>query len=327
MIHVIINPVAGKGVAVLATINSIFRPANIKWKVSITLEKGDARLQARQAVADGVDLVAVYGGDGTIVEAASGLLDSDVPLAILPGGTANVVAQELGIPMNLGTACELLVNKHTPMRTLDLGQVNDEYFLLRVGLGTEAQITEGANRDLKNRIGFLAYVWSAAQSLINVKQARYYLTVDGKETEVDGITCGIINSGNMGISNLQIAPDIYMDDGLLDVLVVQDVNLPTLAELLGGVLRVDEKELDASAGPRQMPSFEVFDSSIRRWTGKEITVRVRPPQIVQYDGELLEDPGASTIDETHVRCKILPGAVRICVPKGVESLPRPQGSR
>jgi len=99
-IHVIINPAAGQAEPILNVLNSVLRPAGIRWDVCVTNEDGDARQYAQLAVTAGVDAVAVYGGDGTVTEAASGLIGSTMPLAILPGGTGNTMAIELGIPAN-----------------------------------------------------------------------------------------------------------------------------------------------------------------------------------------------------------------------------------
>lgn len=305
MIHIIINPAAGQDVPILSTINSVFGPVNQAWSVSVTLKEGDARRQARQAVEDGATIVAVYGGDGTVVEAAGGLLDCDVPLAILPGGTANVVAQEMAIPLNLAQACELLVRPHQ-IRAIDMGEVNDRHFILRVGIGAEAKITEGADRELKDRLGYLAYVWSAAQNLVDVEQSTYYFTVDGESFVMKGVTCGIVNSGHMGIGNLHIVPNIYMDDGLLDLIVVQNADLPAWTELIGNVFGLGGVPVGPDLQPATVSTPESFNGAIKRWTGKEISVRVDPPQSVQYDGELYP------IDEVH--CRILPKALQLIVP-------------
>ena len=100
-IRIIINPAAGKGESILPVINASMKEAGIKWEVSVTHQKGDAIRFAKDAVKEGVDALAVYGGDGTLTEAIIGLMGSDIPLAILPGGSANVMATELGIPAAL----------------------------------------------------------------------------------------------------------------------------------------------------------------------------------------------------------------------------------
>ncbi len=106
-IHVVINPASGQPEPVLSTLNSVFYPAGIKWDVSITAASGDAKRFAEEAVARGADLVAAYGGDGTQMEVAQGLRGSDVPMVILPGGTANLLSVELGIPKELAQAAQL----------------------------------------------------------------------------------------------------------------------------------------------------------------------------------------------------------------------------
>src|SRR5262245_11092839 len=107
-IHVIVNPAAGQGRPVLGILNSIFQSAGVE--VFTTEKAGDARRLAAQAAQAGVDAVAVYGGDGTLMEAASGLVGTAVPVAILPGGTGNVGAFELGIPGDLTAAASLLLD-------------------------------------------------------------------------------------------------------------------------------------------------------------------------------------------------------------------------
>jgi diacylglycerol kinase family enzyme len=124
-IHVIINPAAGQDEPILNVLNSVLRPAEIKWDVFITNEAGDARKYAQQAVAAGVNAVAVYGGDGTVMEAASGLIGSNMPRAILPGGTGNVMSIELGIPGKLEDAIALLCDETQGSLLVDMGMVRE----------------------------------------------------------------------------------------------------------------------------------------------------------------------------------------------------------
>ena len=103
-IQVIINPAAGHDEPILNVLNDVFHPAGVEWDISITHKFGDATRLAKEAVASGVDLVAGYGGDGTQMEVANGLLGSGVPQAILPGGTGNAMAHDLNVPINLKTS-------------------------------------------------------------------------------------------------------------------------------------------------------------------------------------------------------------------------------
>ena len=97
-VHVVINPASGKDQPILNTLNDVFRQYGVEWDVSITHKYGDATVQAKAAIARGVDLVVGYGGDGTQHELANAVIGTPIPMAVLPGGTGNGFARELGIP-------------------------------------------------------------------------------------------------------------------------------------------------------------------------------------------------------------------------------------
>lgn len=287
-IQLIINPTAGQDKPILGAINNVFAPAGIDWEVSITKKAGDGIEFARQAIAAGVDAIAVYGGDGTVMEVASGVRGTSTPLAIIPGGTANVMSVELGIPNDVTQAASLLVSNSVP-RWVDMGQVGEDYFLLRVGIGFEAQMVEGAPRELKDRIGTLAYAFSALQALRDPQIARYRLTLDGLVVETEGMTCMVANAGNLGVQGLLIAPQVDVSDGLLDVVVIRSADLPALLSVAASVMRGDTK-----AEP------------LLHWQAREVRVEADPPQSVQVDGEILPP--------TPVQARIVPRALQIIVP-------------
>ena len=114
-VHVIINPASGPNRPILNTLNDVFRKHGVDWDVSITKRYGDATQQARDAIARGVDLVVGYGGDGTQHELANAVIGTGMPMGILPGGTGNGFAREIGIPKELDEAVELLcTSQHVP---------------------------------------------------------------------------------------------------------------------------------------------------------------------------------------------------------------------
>jgi diacylglycerol kinase (ATP) len=291
-IRIIINPAAGTGGSILPVINVSMKEAGIKWDASITHEAGDAIKFAKAAVKEGVDALAVYGGDGTLMEAISGLMGSDVPLVILPGGSANVMAEELGIPKDLKAACALMSQVPLTVKTIDVGQFGDRYFILGVALGFGAEMIKGADRKTKNRIGILAYFLSAATALKKTRKAVYHLKIDGHKHEVRGLTCIIANAGNLGFSNISYDRHIDVSDGLLDVVVVRKANL-SLFKLLAVTLlkreRPDNLEL------------------VEHWQGKDISVFSSPRQTAQCDGEVLK--------EAPLHIKVIPGAIRVLVPR------------
>ena len=283
----------------LSILNRVFHPADVDWDVFVTKRAGDAHRYAEAAVAAGYDAVGVYGGDGTVAQAASGLIGKPTPLAIFPGGTANVMSFELGIPGDLPEAVALVFDETAKIRQVDVGRVagrdgQERYFVLRVGIGFEAQMVEGADRGLKDRLGDVAYALSALNALREPPMARYRLTLDGREVACEGMTCIVANSGSMGRTGLSLAPGIDVSDGMLDVLVIRRSDLPALLSLAASLIRGKD-----TAEPLQ------------RWQAREVAVAADPPQTVTVDGEIVED--------TPLTVEVIPRAVRVLVPAGTET--------
>jgi YegS/Rv2252/BmrU family lipid kinase len=308
-IHVVINPAAGQNIPVLSILNRVFSECDVDWDISITKKAGDACSQARQAAARGVDVVAALGGDGTVAEVASGLMGAETPLAVLPGGTANVMSIELGIPTDLAQACLVACDPNSIVRQVDMGRVNDRNFILRVGVGFEAAMVEQADRNLKDRLGVFAYLWSAVQNLSHPEIAHYRLTIDGVEVEIDGLTCIIANSSNLGQTGINLVPDASVSDGLLDVVVVQQANLRSLFDVLGSITGM--KQVQAENTNNDVSSLSMqMQQNLRHWQGKEVTLVAEPEQSVQYDGEVL--------GKVKINCGIIPQAVQVLTPPPVQ---------
>ena len=289
-VHVIINPASGRPKPILHVLNRVFKQADVDWDISLTKARGDAERFAREAAAGGVDIVGAYGGDGTVMEVAQGLLGSTVPLAIFPGGSANLMSVELGIPKDLEKAAGIAADPDSPTRQVDVGLLGENYFLLRVGMGFAARKVAYADRSLKNRFGVLAYSVAAIKSIKDTKSAHYRITLDGQQVEADGITCLIDNAGNMGIQGFQPAKDIRVDDGLLDVLLLGPKGLVNLTSSGSSLLDTDKEK-----------------PPIEHWQARQIAIEVDPPQPVQVDGEMVGD--------TPISAEVLPGALKVIVPK------------
>lgn len=289
-IKVIANPGAGQPEPVLSPLNDAFGAAGIDWDIDITHGAGDGYAKARQAMAEGVDMVAVYGGDGTVSEVAWALSGGGPPLAILPGGTGNALAEELGIPQALPEAAALAAGDDYDLRSIDAAQLGDRVFILRATIGFEAASVGATSREMKDRYGWLAYVYSALQTLADPPKATYILDVDGETAEVEGIACIVANSAALGSVGVKLVPDVDVSDGLMDVIVVERADLPALAG----------SAVDAIAGEEMR--------ALSRWRGKRIHVASRPPQPVLADGE---PAGTTPVDVI-----VLPKAVRVVVPRG-----------
>jgi len=291
-IHIIINPAAGIGESILPIINTSMKKADILWEASITHKALDAIQLTKAAVKKGVDALAVYGGDGTLTEVISGLIGSEVPLVILPGGSANVMATELSIPTGLEEACALMSQEPLETKTIDVGQSDKRYFISGISLGLGADIVKGANRQTKNKIGIFAYFLSAAAALKKTKKNVYHLKIDGQEHKVQGLTCIITNTGNIGFSHISFDKHIDVSDGLLDVIVVRKANLSLFKLMVVTLIK------------RQRPdNLEL----VEHWQGKNINVYSSSKQTVQCDGEVLE--------KIPLHIKIIPGAIKVLVPK------------
>ena len=288
-IHVVINPASGQPEPILHILNDAFRPAGVKWDVSITHEFGDATRQAREAAEGGADVVVAYGGDGTVMEVVNGLIGSGVPLGILPGGTGNVLSIEVDIPQTSEEAAQLLVSDEARIQHVDVGQSGQTYFLLRAFVGFDAQRVQLATREMRDRCGKAAYIVAALKAIPESKDLRYQLTLDGKEVECEGFTCIVENAGNMCVKGLSLAPDVSISDGLLDVIVIRGLDPKSLAS---AVASIADRPLDPD--------------SFRHWQAKEITIATDPPQAVIGDGEAW--------GETPISMKVLPGAVRVITP-------------
>jgi YegS/Rv2252/BmrU family lipid kinase len=288
-VHVVVNPGSGQPKPLLHTLNAVFRPKGIDWDISLTKDSGDAERFARQAAESRVDVVAAFGGDGTVMEVARGLMGFETPMAIFPGGTANLMSVELGIPKDLAKAVEVAADENSIVRAIDVGVVKDGYFLLRVGMGFPARKVEYADRKLKDRFGLMAYTIAAVKAASVKTEANYRLTVDGVVYEIRTRACQVYNAGNMGKAGTAPVPGISVDDGLFDLL--------ALRENIGKTLTVKG----------MVPAILHSEDLFYHWQGKQITIEADPPQPVQIDGEI--------VGTTPVEVNIIPNAIRVLVPR------------
>jgi YegS/Rv2252/BmrU family lipid kinase len=288
-IHVVINPAAGQPEPVLHILNSVFRPEGVQWDVSITHEFGDAMRHARQAAEGGAHIVVAYGGDGTVMEVANGLIDTETALGIVPGGTGNVLSIELGIPQASEEAARLLVSPDAQVRQVDVGRSGERSFLLRAYVGFDAQRIQLTTRKMRDRYGKMAYLIAALKAIPESKVMPYSLTLDDEKVECEGFTCIVQNAGNMGVRGLSLVPNVSISDGLLDVIVIHGLDPLSLAAALGSIA---ETPLDPER--------------FHHWQAREITIATDSPQTVIADGEVWGD--------TPITMTVLSGAVRVICP-------------
>ena len=291
-IKVIINPAAGNSEPVLSVLNDVFRPAGIDWDASVTHGAGDGLEAAREAAEQGFDLVGVYGGDGSVAEVASALAEGGPPMLLLPGGTGNALAEELGIPPLLADAAALVTGDYEVQR-VDLGRVGDRWFVVRLTMGFEATMVGGTTREMKDRYGWFAYALTGLQALGNPPTATYSITIDGRTVEGEGVAAVVANSASIGLTGVRLAEEVDVSDGFLDVAVLQSFDIPGLL------------------GSAADPVHGLPPRLLSRWQGKVIHVEASPPQAVLADGE---EAGMTPVDVV-----VAPGALGVVVPKAVYS--------
>ena len=227
-ILVIFNPAARSEKArdTFATIeklpNCVMRP---------TTATGDARRFATAAVEQGCRIVVAAGGDGTINEVVNGLAGSDVALGVLPVGTMNIFANELGLPAgDLARCWEIIRAGHT--RTIDLAKANEQYFVQLAGVGLDAQIVEATSWESKKSFGPLSYVLSAAQ-IAGRKPPQLFVDADGVTREGSFV---LVGNGRYYGGPFKFFMNARYDDGKLDLLIFKNLGYLDIARYLGSML-------------------------------------------------------------------------------------------
>lgn len=245
--------------------------------------------QAAQAVRDGVDVVVVCGGDGTVRAALDALSGTGAALAVVPAGTGNLLARNLGVPTGdpLG-AVEVALGRGR--RTIDVGYANDEAFAVMAGAGFDATVMKQTPRESKDRFGSLAYVRTALAHLRD-PHARCTLTVDG-ERVFDGRVATVLAANHGALQGgLDLFPDSAADDGLLDLMAVS-------ARSAGQWLR---SAVGVAAG-RDVPDL------VQRWCGTDAVVELRQPTAWEIDGD--ERPPT-----TRLAFRVARRSLTVCVPE------------
>lgn len=295
----ITNPAAARTDAqAVRAIRDTLKAGGWTVEVQATARPGDARRFAGEARAGGVDVVVCYGGDGTTMQVAAGLVGSDVALGLVPGGTGNLLAGNLRLPRDPAAAARLILQARR-RAVLDLGVVEradaPHYFAVCSGAGFDARLMANTSGALKRRWKMGAYVARALASLHQVHSVPHRVIVDGVAQELVAAMVLIANCGELFPPFLRLGADVAPDDGWLDVIALAaDGTLQSLTafwQLVRG----------ASNGGRR--------SDARLWFGRGRSVRVEvmaaKQQPVQLDGEV--------VGETPFEARLMPGALSVLV--------------
>ncbi|HUP88002.1 MAG TPA: diacylglycerol kinase family protein [Longimicrobiales bacterium] len=235
---IIINPKAGSedAVTLMRKLGGAFAARGANFDIIQTEKPGHATDLARHAATLGYRTVCVVGGDGTIAEAATGLVGTQTPLAVIPRGTANQVALNLAIPIRFEAAVETAVNGR-PM-PIDLGKVDGRAFALIAGAGFDAAMMSAATRDLKERWGFGAYVYGAVKSALNMSPAKFCVRADDRVLEISAVSVMIANVGALFTKYIPVRFPLTphalgsWTDGVFDIVIVAPKKFPDWASVL-----------------------------------------------------------------------------------------------
>lgn len=279
----IVNPKAGRRkVSPLEEITRALRQPFVELSTHLTSGPGDATVAARQAAQDGYELVVAAGGDGSLNEVANGLVGTEVELGLVPVGTENVLARELGVPLNASHACRHLLDK-VP-RWIDVGRAADRYFVCFAGIGFDAHVAHNLDPQRKASLGAVAYFLTSFERIGSYrKSARTAsLKVDGQEVSSSYWMMLVGNIQNYG-GGLKPAPRARMDDGLLDLCVYPVTGYPaTVRQMvstrgghhlaLPGMLYYQARKIEISTEP-----VEQIQLDGDPWTGTTpLTIEVVP---------------------------------------------------
>jgi len=270
-ISIIANPRSGRGRAFRRIQEYVRTWPHSDWAVEVLVTRapGHAAGLARGLASQPPDLLAVCGGDGTINEVANGISDPPFPVAILPAGTANVLARDIGIPLDPLEAIKVALGGS--IRRVDLCFLQGtaaRCFLLMAGAGFDAYVVGRTSSALKDRLGIAAFYQSTLQCLATYSFPEFTLTAE--DVSIRATTCVVANSRGYG-GGLVLTPGADMTDGLLDVVAVQGRSRVNLALFALTALR---------GKPRSYPWVRYLKARSLRIDG--------PAEVmVQVDGELI----------------------------------------
>jgi YegS/Rv2252/BmrU family lipid kinase len=291
-VAVVFNPVTGGGETAgrKRDTQAALQAAELEVLWLETTREDPGQGQTRRALAEGAELVMAQGGDGTVMACVTGLSGTEVPLAVLPGGTGNLLATNFDIPSDLEGAIQVALDGDRVR--LDVAAMDDDRFVVMGGLGFDAAMLRDANPKLKERLGAVAYVLSGSRHLRR-RPTRFELRLDD-QPPITRVGQGVL-VGNLGRlqGGLPIMPDARPDDGLLDVAVLQT---RTVADWLVLAVRVLARRR------RNDPYLELFQA-------RRVEVRCEQPQPVERDGDPV-DP------RDHLVVEVVPQALTLCVPPG-----------
>jgi YegS/Rv2252/BmrU family lipid kinase len=254
--------------------------------------------RVKEALDNGAELIFVWGGDGMVQRCVDALAGSHATLAILPAGTANLFATNLGIPQDVAAAVEIgLRGSH---RMLDSAVFNGEHFAVMAGVGYDARMIRDASGGLKDKLGRVGYIWTGAKNL-RLEPFKATIRVDGAHWYRGKASCILV--GNVGslMGGIEVFPDARPDDGKLELGVVTADGLVQWARTLART---------AAGTPSKSPYVQTT-------TARSVKIELNRKVLYELDG------GDRTKTKS-LEIEVHPASIRVCVPATPELAPFPE---
>jgi YegS/Rv2252/BmrU family lipid kinase len=284
-LRVLVNPAAGAGggLGKLESIRQHLIQAGLEVEIAPTESADHAAELARSAGQAGEEVVA-FGGDGMARIAAAAIRGTDAVLGVLPGGRGNDFAAVLGIPRDPVAACEILISGQ--VRLIDLGEANGQVFLGNASIGLESEVTPIANA--APRVGGRAvYLAATIYGLARWRPARFELEIDGSPSVYTGYMAAAANTGRFG-GGMRVAPDARLDDGLLDVVVIEHTSRLNFIRNTPKVFR----------------GTHIQEPNVHIWRARHVRLDADRPFAVYADGdELTRTPALITVAPAALRVR------------------------
>lgn len=286
----IFNPVAGQGDAnqVLETIKSLLSP-HLQLEVRLTTPEVGANVLAKEAIAQGAELIIASGGDGTVSAAATAVINTGIPLAVIPRGTANAFVNGLGLPNTVEKACIAILQGAT--RTIGTVDCNGKLMLLLAGIGFEADTVKSADRQLKNQFGIMAYIFAGLEQLQNLHHFQATLVTNQETISVPAVAITVASIAPPTSILAQGSGEMRPDDGLFDITIVSPANA---LDALTTAMELFENGLVHSSSE---------DGHIGYLRASQVTITTDPPQQITVDGEMF--------GTTPITFEVLPQSLKV----------------
>jgi diacylglycerol kinase (ATP) len=287
---IIVNPAKSDAVDLRKQVDKTLAAAG--WSPSLWLETTPADPgfgMAEAAVEAGVQLVVICGGDGTVMACLDALSQSGLPVAVLPLGSGNLLARNLGIPLEFDESLDVAVNGDD--RRIDLGRVGDQPFAVMAGMGFDAAMMADTTEGMKRLAGWPAYVASALRHLRDPVM-RVQLSIDGGPAVCRSARTVLVGNVGQLEGGLELLPAAAADDGLLDVVIVAPRTLRDWVRVAYRIIRKPHTR----------------DRHLERFQGQVISIEADREVPRQVDGEVIDDG-------RRIDARVEPGALIVRVPR------------